>query len=80
MLESCRLLVENVAFFSNVPTDRLVRIVTCLHTEIYLASDIITKAGTEGNSMYFISTGTVAMYTPMGLEVRVFHNLISVDN
>ncbi|PSN45113.1 hypothetical protein C0J52_18780 [Blattella germanica] len=69
MLHSCRRLVENVTFFNNLPTELLVRIVTCLHSEIYLTNDVIVKGGTHGDSMFFISTGTVAVYTPVGIEV-----------
>lgn len=69
LLQSCSRLVENVSFFQNIPTILLVRIVTCLTPEVYLTNDMICKANTVGNCMYFIASGTVAVYTPSGKEV-----------
>lgn len=40
-----------------------------LRSEIYLPNDIIIKAGTIGDCMYFISNGTVAISTATGHEV-----------
>ncbi|XP_026475314.1 potassium/sodium hyperpolarization-activated cyclic nucleotide-gated channel 4-like [Ctenocephalides felis] len=59
---SCRRLVTSVPFFEKIPNTLLVRIVTCLQSEIYLAQDYIIKAGEPGNCMYFINCGTVAIY------------------
>lgn len=36
---------------------------------IYLKEDIIYKAGTEGDCMYFIASGTVTLITFSGKEV-----------
>lgn len=69
-MHACRKLVENVIFFRNLPINLLVRIISCLRIEVYLVNDIIIKANTPGTSMYFISTGTVAIYTKSGKEVR----------
>lgn len=69
-MHSCRKLVENVAFFKNLPMQLLLRIVSSLKSEIFLVNDCIIKVGTKGDSMYFISTGTVAVYTKTGSEVH----------
>ncbi|CAG9764681.1 unnamed protein product [Ceutorhynchus assimilis] len=68
-MHACRKLVENVIFFRNLPINLLVRIISCLRIEVYLVNDIIIKANTPGTSMYFISTGTVAIYTKSGKEI-----------
>lgn len=68
-MHACRKLVENVIFFRNLPINLLVRIIACLRIEVYLVNDIIIRANTPGTSMYFISTGTVAVYTKSGKEV-----------
>ncbi|XP_018566291.1 potassium/sodium hyperpolarization-activated cyclic nucleotide-gated channel 2-like [Anoplophora glabripennis] len=68
-LHACRKLVENVIFFRNLPLNLLVRIISCLRIEVYLVNDIIIRANTPGASMYFISTGTVAIYTKSGKEI-----------
>lgn len=68
-MHSCRKLVENVAFFKNLPLALIVRIVSSLRSEIFLVNDVIVKANTPGNSMFFIATGTVAVFTNSGREV-----------
>ncbi|KAJ8925686.1 hypothetical protein NQ315_009533 [Exocentrus adspersus] len=68
-LHACRKLVENVIFFRNLPLNLLVRIISCLRIEVYLVNDVIIRANTPGASMYFISTGTVAIYTKSGKEI-----------
>lgn len=71
-MHSCRKLVENVAFFKNLPLALIVRIVSSLRSEVYLINDVIVKANTPGNSMFFIATGTVAVFTNSGREVNFF--------
>ena len=61
VISNCRHLVENVEFFRDLPTDLIVRIVTSLKSEVYLTDDIVVKAGSKGDFMYFIATGTVVV-------------------
>ncbi|OXU25307.1 hypothetical protein TSAR_002133 [Trichomalopsis sarcophagae] len=68
-LHSCRRLVENVEIFQDLPKNILTLIVTNLKPELYLAKDMIIKAGTQGDCMFFLSSGTVAILTPTGKEV-----------
>lgn len=68
-MHACRKLVEHVTFFTNLPFLLLGRIVTLLKSEIFLTNDVIVQAGEPGNCMYFIATGTVAVYTSSGKEV-----------
>lgn len=68
-MQSCRKLVESVVFFSNLPIKILVKIISCLKKEIYLPNDVIIRANTIGASMYFISCGSVAVYTKSGKEI-----------
>lgn len=79
-MHSCRKLVENVDFFKNLPMLLLLRIVSSLKSETFLINDCIIKVGAEGNCMYFISTGTVAIYTKSGLEVMKFWNIFKERN
>ncbi|KAL6256964.1 hypothetical protein P5V15_011899 [Pogonomyrmex californicus] len=65
----CRKLVENVTFFANLPLSLLTRIVTLLKSEIFLTNDVIVRANQPGDCMYFIASGTVAIYTRTGKEV-----------
>lgn len=68
-LHSCRNLLDSVDIFRDIPANLLMRIVICMKLEIYLSGDVIVHAGTEGESMFFIATGTVAVYTSFGKEV-----------
>ncbi|XP_078052317.1 potassium/sodium hyperpolarization-activated cyclic nucleotide-gated channel 1 [Augochlora pura] len=68
-MHSCRKLVENVTFFNNLPLSLLGRIVGLLKSEIFLTNDVIVRANQPGDCMYFIATGTVAIYTSSGKEV-----------
>lgn len=36
-----------------------------------MTGDEIVKAGTRGEALYFISSGTVAVYTAVGKEVTL---------
>ncbi|XP_035723457.1 potassium/sodium hyperpolarization-activated cyclic nucleotide-gated channel 1-like [Vespa mandarinia] len=68
-MHSCRQLVENVKLFKNIPQDVLKSIVKSLKFELYLQNDIIIRAGTLGNCMFFLSTGTIAILTATGQEI-----------
>lgn len=66
---TCRSLVEKVPFFKNITQSLLARIAQELIHEIYLKNDVILRAGTPANCMYFIITGTVGVYSQKGSEV-----------
>jgi hypothetical protein len=68
-LRSCRRLIEKVMLFQDLPKKALQSIVSKLKLELYLPNDVIVKAGTQGDCMYFISYGIVAILTPTGKEV-----------
>ncbi|XP_018398491.1 PREDICTED: potassium/sodium hyperpolarization-activated cyclic nucleotide-gated channel 2-like [Cyphomyrmex costatus] len=65
----CRKLVENVTFFNNLPLPLITRIVALLKSEIFLPNDVIVRVNQPGDCMYFIASGTVAIYTSTGKEV-----------
>lgn len=65
----CRQLVNIVNIFSDLPPNILSDVLGHLKPEVYLPNDIIIKAGTVGDCMYFLSSGTVSVHTPSGREV-----------
>lgn len=69
VLHTCKHLLESVEIFTNIPPVLLSDIVTSMKSSIFLPGDVIVQAGMEGDSMYFIHTGTVAIYTNFGKEV-----------
>ncbi|XP_035778139.1 potassium/sodium hyperpolarization-activated cyclic nucleotide-gated channel 1-like [Anopheles albimanus] len=68
-METCRHLVTSVDLFKNLPYSILADIVDCLQLEVYLEGDVIIAAGSYGDSMYFLATGTVAVYAMHGREL-----------
>ncbi|XP_033331494.2 potassium/sodium hyperpolarization-activated cyclic nucleotide-gated channel 1 [Megalopta genalis] len=62
-------LVSNVALFKHLPECVVAQLTSALRSEIYMSGDKIVKAGTRGESLYFITSGTVAVYTANGKEV-----------
>lgn len=66
---SCQKFVESVPLLADLPEQLISKIITHLKIEVYLPNDVIVKAGTPGDSMYFISSGTVMVQTPNGKEV-----------
>lgn len=66
----CRQLVYMVNIFSELPPNILSDVLGHLKPEVYLPNDVIIKAGTIGDCMYFLASGTVAVYTPSGREVK----------
>lgn len=69
IMHTCRRFVEKVDFFRDLPLSLLLKIVSCLKSTIFLPNDVIMQAGIAGDTMYFISYGTVAVYTIGGREI-----------
>ncbi|KAB0795056.1 hypothetical protein PPYR_11895 [Photinus pyralis] len=69
ILQNCQGFIEKVEYFRNLPTNLLLSLVKCMKSEIFISGDQIVKAGTPGNGMYFISSGTAAVFSPDDVEV-----------
>ncbi|KAJ8674391.1 hypothetical protein QAD02_005653 [Eretmocerus hayati] len=61
--------LESVDIFRHLPHAAIVQLVNYIRPKIFLASDTIVKAGAHGEYLYFIASGTVAVYTSLGKEV-----------
>ncbi|KAJ0177621.1 hypothetical protein K1T71_006494 [Dendrolimus kikuchii] len=68
-LHTCHKLVDKVALFENIPASVVGTILGCLRPEVYLPNDSVVRAGDFGDSMYFIASGTVAVYSLKGVEI-----------
>lgn len=66
----CKSLLRNVNIFRDLPDRILKEMVRRMDSEIYLPNDIIVKAGSIGRCMYFLVSGTVAVFTANGKEVK----------
>ena len=71
-MHTCGRLIKNVFIFGGQPETVISNIVRYLKLNVCLTNEDIVKAGTPGDCMYFISTGTVAIISPSGREVRCF--------
>lgn len=72
MMQSCSNLVHKVALFQEIPQLLIENIISCLKFEVYFPKDVIIKANTIGESMYFLAYGTAAIVTSSGKITRFF--------
>ncbi|XP_055638702.1 uncharacterized protein LOC129776839 [Toxorhynchites rutilus septentrionalis] len=68
-METCHHLVNNVELFRNFPHALIEGIVDRLKLEHFLENDVIIEAGSFGDAMYFIASGTAAVYSVGGKEL-----------
>ncbi|KXJ79519.1 hypothetical protein RP20_CCG000598 [Aedes albopictus] len=68
-METCQHLVNNVELFRNLPHALIEDIVDRLKLELFLENDVIIQAGSLGDAMYFIASGTAAVYSASGKEL-----------
>lgn len=69
MIHNTRQLVDNSPFFENLPSSLVFKIISALSVELFLDGDVVYTMGQMGMSVYFITSGSVALYTPTGKEV-----------
>lgn len=62
--------MSTVSLFSDLKPNELALVLSKLKPEIFLPSDTIIYSGGNGNALYFIASGTVAVYTHSGKEVN----------
>ncbi|XP_030748331.1 potassium/sodium hyperpolarization-activated cyclic nucleotide-gated channel 3-like [Sitophilus oryzae] len=66
----CKTLINSVTIFSKLSPKEVEQVVAYLVPEIFLPNEIITQSGTPAESMYFLESGTVAVFTPSGKEIN----------
>lgn len=71
LLHTCQKLLSNSSMFRDFPYPLILECASVLRMEIYLPNDIVAQVGKSGQFIFFISTGTIAMYTKAGKEVKV---------
>lgn len=72
LVHNTRQLVENSPFFENLPLYLILKIISTLTIELYLEGDVIYTMGSVDMFVFFISSGSVAFYSPSGKEVCHF--------
>ena len=63
---NCRALVASVPFFYGASPDFVSEVVNQLRFEVYQPGDLIVKAGTIGERMYFLQEGVVSVLSESG--------------
>ncbi|XP_066597834.1 tyrosine--tRNA ligase, cytoplasmic [Prorops nasuta] len=69
MIYSSRGLLEKATIFHNLPRSVLGNFMAVLTPVIYLKDDVIYRANSKGDCMFFIASGTLALITFSGIEV-----------
>ncbi|KAG5885089.1 hypothetical protein JTB14_003963 [Gonioctena quinquepunctata] len=62
-------MIQSVTILSKLPAELIKTVVGKLKSNIYMPNETILQYGTTGNNIYFIASGTVAVYTHSGKEV-----------
>ncbi|KAJ8971621.1 hypothetical protein NQ317_016338 [Molorchus minor] len=68
-LHECGSSLRTVALMAALSPREISKLSECLVLEIFLPNDRVYSSGTYGDAMYFLSSGTVAVYTHSGKEV-----------
>lgn len=70
LLHNYHQLLNNVKLFGYLPQTVMPLLVRALRSEIFMSNDILVKANSNGDALYFIASGTVAVYNNVGKEVK----------
>jgi hypothetical protein len=65
-------LVENSPFFRDLPASLTLKIISALTVELYLKDDVVFSTMKTGLSVFFITSGSVAYFSPSGKEICHF--------
>ncbi|XP_076272030.1 potassium/sodium hyperpolarization-activated cyclic nucleotide-gated channel 4-like [Rhynchophorus ferrugineus] len=60
---------SNVTIFGNLPDESIQQVLENFVMEVYCPNDVIMSCGSHGHFLYFLASGTVAVYTYSGKEV-----------
>ncbi|XP_011874430.1 PREDICTED: potassium/sodium hyperpolarization-activated cyclic nucleotide-gated channel 1-like [Vollenhovia emeryi] len=64
-----RRLLNDVELFGYLPETVVTQLVGAVRSEIFIPNDTLVKASARGNALYFIASGTVAVYNNVGKEI-----------
>lgn len=78
ILHNYRALINSVELFKHLPETVVAQLVGTLRSEIFTIGDKVIEAGTRGDSLYFIVSGTLAVYNSTGTEVNVLRAILFV--
>lgn len=64
-------LLTSVELFRHLPQIVVTQLAGAVRSEIFMTNDVLVRAGTRDDVLYFIACGTVAIYNNLGKEVKV---------
>ncbi|KAL6266965.1 hypothetical protein P5V15_000049 [Pogonomyrmex californicus] len=68
LLHNYRRLLD-VELFGYLPQIVIAQLVNVVHSEIFMPNDVLVQANARSNALYFIASGTVAVYNNAGKEI-----------
>ncbi|KAG5325329.1 HCN2 protein, partial [Pseudoatta argentina] len=71
LLHNYHRLLNDVDLFKNLTEIIIAQFVGAIRSEIFMADDVLVRAGAHGDALYFIAYGTVVVYN--GLEKEICH-------
>lgn len=69
MWHNSRRLLQNLPFFARVDQDFLRDLVACMKMEFFLPQDVVAAAGTVGDRLYFLQSGSAHVINAEGVTV-----------
>lgn len=69
LLHNYSRLLNNVRLFGHLPQLVVTQLIGVVYSEIFMPNDALVRAGTRGDALYFIASGTVAVYNNIGKEI-----------
>ncbi|XP_011149636.1 potassium/sodium hyperpolarization-activated cyclic nucleotide-gated channel 1 [Harpegnathos saltator] len=69
LLHNYTSLLNNVELFRHLPQIVVTQLAGALHSEILITNDVLIKAGTRGDALHIIASGTVAIFNNIGKEI-----------
>ncbi|EGI66247.1 Potassium/sodium hyperpolarization-activated cyclic nucleotide-gated channel 2 [Acromyrmex echinatior] len=69
LLHNYRRLLNDVDLFKNLTEIMIAQFVGAIRSEIFMADDVLVRAGARGDALYFIAYGTVVVYNNVEKEI-----------
>ncbi|XP_071648937.1 potassium/sodium hyperpolarization-activated cyclic nucleotide-gated channel 1 [Temnothorax longispinosus] len=69
LLHKYRRLMNTVELFGYLPQTVVTQLIGAVRSEIFMPNDALVKASTRGDALYFVASGTVAVYNNVGKEI-----------
>ncbi|XP_028046927.1 potassium/sodium hyperpolarization-activated cyclic nucleotide-gated channel 1 [Monomorium pharaonis] len=69
LLHNYRRLLDNVELFGYLPRAVMAQLIGSVRSEIFMPDDTLVKAGARSDALYFIASGTVAVYNNVEEEI-----------